>query len=130
MPGAHPQISTISLEQHTALATALADAVDPDEQPWQCLILRAVFHPDEHYIDPELRHFDARFEATRYPADLLWGPGSIMDAAAWFAEHRPEPDECDYLDRTLVVRLDRDQLYLPMHPSVAAALPGAEHTGW
>jgi len=116
-------------EQHTALATALADAVDPDNQPWQCVILRAVFHPGEHYIDSELRYFDARFEVTRYPADLLWGPGSITDAAAWFAEHRPEPDECDYLDRTFVVRLDGDELYLPMRPSVAAALSGAEHAG-
>jgi len=110
-------------ELNTALATALADAVDPDDQPWQCVTLRAVFHPGEHYIDPELRYFDARFEATRHPADLLWGPGSITDAAAWFAEHQPEPDQCDYLDRTFVVRLDGDQLYLPMRPSVAAALP-------
>jgi hypothetical protein len=91
--------------------------------------VRAVFHPGKQHIDPELRHFDARFEATRYPEDLLWGPGSNTDAAAWFAEHRPEPDQCDYLNRTFVVRLDGDQLYMPMRPSVAAALPEGERGG-
>jgi len=116
-------------ELHTALANQLADAVDPDDQPWQCVILRAVFHPGKRLIDPGLRSFDARFEVTHYPADLLWGPGSITGAAAWFARHRPEPDERDYLDRTFVVRLDGDDLYLPMRPSVAAALPTGERIG-
>ncbi len=121
--------NTAGTELSTALAAALADAVVPDDQPWQCVILRAVFRPGEHYIDPDLQCFDARFEVTRYPADLLWGAGSLTDAAAWFAEHQPQPDECDYLDRTFAVRLDRDELYLPMRPSVAAALPDGERTG-
>jgi hypothetical protein len=124
--------NTAGTKRHTALAALakeMADTVDPDDQPWQCVILRAVFHPGEHYIDPELRHFDARFEVTRYPTDLLWGPGLLTDAAAWFAEHQPEPDQCDYLDRAFVVRVDGDQLYLPMRPLVAAALPNGERTG-
>ena len=112
-----------------ALASGLADAVDPEDQPWQCAVVRAAFRPEQHISDPGLREFDSRYEVTHYPADLLWGPGSITDAAAWYVEHQPEPDECDYLDRTFVVRVDGTDLYLPMRPSVAAALPAPDRSG-
>jgi hypothetical protein len=114
---------------NTTLTSELADAVDPDDQPWQCIILRAVFRPHEHFADPGLRSFDARFEVTQYPADLLWGPGSITNAAAWYTLQQLEPDECDYLDRTFVVRRDGNELYLPMRLSVAAAVPLDERSG-
>jgi hypothetical protein len=113
----------------TALADSLPDAVDPDDQPWRCIIVRAVFRPDQHIADPGLHEFDSRYEVTQYPADLLWGPGSITDAAAWHTEHQPKADECDYLDRTFVMRHDGTDLYLPMRPSVAAALPGPDRPG-
>jgi hypothetical protein len=115
--------------RHTTLAKHLADAVDPDDQPWQCVILRAVFHPDQCVADPGLRYFDARVEVTHYPAELLWGLGTITDAAAWYAQHQPASDECDYLDRTFLVRHAHDELYLPMRPSVTAALPNGDRSG-
>jgi hypothetical protein len=114
---------------YTALAEALTDAVDPTDEPWRCVIVRAVFRPDEHVSDPGLHYYDSRFEVTRYPADLLWGPGTITDAAPWYAEHQPAPDECDYLDRTFLVRYDGDDLYLPMRPSVSASLPDEDRRG-
>ncbi|MEV6825667.1 hypothetical protein [Amycolatopsis sp. NPDC051102] len=116
-------------QQQTALADELSAAVDPGDQLWQCVIVRAVFRPDQHITDPGLSEFDSRCEVTQYPADLLWGPGSITDAAAWYAEHRPEPDECDYLDRTFLIRHDGADLYLPVRPSVAASLPDADQCG-
>ncbi|MEU0156097.1 hypothetical protein [Micromonospora fulviviridis] len=39
---------TDSSETCTAIATdAFAGFVDPDDRPWECVILRAVFHSDE-----------------------------------------------------------------------------------
>ncbi|MFG1842924.1 hypothetical protein ACGFH8_31375 [Micromonospora sp. NPDC049175] len=114
----------------TAIAAdAFAGFVDPDDRRWQCVILRAVFHPDERVSDPELRHYDSRSEVTRYPVDLLWGPGTITDAAAWFVKYEPEPDECDYLDRIFMIRHDGKDLYLPIRPSMAAAMPDQDRAG-
>jgi hypothetical protein len=112
-----------------ALADALPEAVEPDDEPWRCAVVRAVFRPEQHISDPGLREFDSRHEVTRYPVDLLWGPGSINDAAAWYVTHQPGPDECDYLDRTFLVRHHGTDLYLPMRPTVAAALPATEQSG-
>ncbi|WP_433493686.1 hypothetical protein ACQP26_19990 [Micromonospora sp. CA-248089] len=113
----------------TVTADALADAVDPDDQPWQCVVLRAVFRPDEHFADPGLRYFDSRAEVTTYPADLLWGPGTIADAAAWYTQHKPQPDHVDHLDRTFMIRHYDNHLYLPVQPQHAAALRRQHRTG-
>lgn len=116
-------------ERITVTADALADAIDPDDQPWQCIILRAVFRPDEHFADPGLRYFDSRVEVTTYPADLLWGPGTITDAAAWYTRRKPQPDEIDHLDRTFLIRHHDNHLYLPVRPENAGALPRQERAG-
>ena len=112
----------------TALAEGLFETLESDDQQRQCVIVRAVFRPGQR-IDPDLHQFDSRYEVTCYPAELLWGPGSITDAAAWYTGHRPEPDECDYLDQTFLLRHDAANLYLPMRPAVAAALPDADRPG-
>src|SRR5439155_8898122 len=49
-------------ELRTALAEALTDAVDPNDEPWRCVIVRAVFRPEEHVSDPGLHYYDSRFE--------------------------------------------------------------------
>ncbi len=116
-------------QMNTALASELPRAVDPDDQPWQCLILRAVFRPDQRLADPGLHEYDSRFEATHYPTQLLWGPGSITEAATWYAQHQPEADECDHLDQVFVVRHADGDLYLPMRPSVATAAPDSDRSG-
>ncbi|MFD8560626.1 hypothetical protein ACFV1N_25415 [Streptosporangium canum] len=122
-----------STQLQMGLADELATAVDPTADPvdpsWRAVIVRAVFRAEEGIADPGLRVFDSRHEVTQYPAELLWGPGSLTDAAAWAAEHHPEPDECDYLDRIFLLRHDSAGLYLPMRPSVAAALPPADRPG-
>ncbi len=114
---------------YTALANQLSNAVDPTDQPWQCIILRAVFRPDQRIADPGLTEYDSRHEITNYPTELLWGPGTITDAAAWFDRHEPCPDESDYLDRTFAIRYDGSYLYLPMRVEVAASLPTTDHPG-
>ncbi|GAA0818821.1 hypothetical protein ACFQVD_30350 [Streptosporangium amethystogenes subsp. fukuiense] len=117
-------------ELATAVDPAVGPTADPADPRWRAVIVRAVFRADQGIADPGLRAFDSRYEVTQYPADLLWGPGSLADAAAWTAEHQPEADECDYLDRTFVVRYDGTSLYWPMRPSVAAALPNADQNGY
>jgi hypothetical protein len=93
------------------------------------VVLRAFFSPEELLDDPGLREYDSWYEVTRFPVDLLWGPGSIGEAAQWIAEHDPQADECDYLDRIFVVQVDNGRLFLPMRPSVAAALSAERQTG-
>lgn len=112
-----------------ALGTDFSDAADPADQPWQCVIVRAVLRPDQHVADPGLTQFDSLHEVTDYPVDLLWGPGTTTEAAAWFAEHEVEADTCDYLDRTYAIRHDGDDLFLPMRPEVAACLGPGDHVG-
>lgn len=121
--------NTSGTKFQAALAEELSRAVEPTGGPWPCVIVRAVFHPEQCIADPGLRLFDSHHEVTEYPVDLLWGPGTKTEAAAWHAEHRPEPDDCDYLDRTFAVRHDGTNLYLPMLPMVAAALPEASRSG-
>jgi len=116
-------------ELATAALPAVDPIVDPADASWRAVIVRAVFCADRGIADPGLRAFDSRHEVTQYPADLLWGPGSLTAAAAWTSEHHPGPDECDYLDRIFVVRHDGVDLYWPMRPSVAAALPHADRPG-
>jgi hypothetical protein len=108
---------------------AFAEFVDPDDQAWTCVILRAVYPPTAPFREPFLHHYDSRVEVTHYPAELLWGPGTITDAAAWFTENNPGSDECDHLDRAFLIRHIGDDLYRPVRPSIAAALPDEERTG-
>jgi hypothetical protein len=116
-------------QMQIAPAQQLTEAADPADRSSLCVILRAVFRADRHVTDPGLYEYDARHEVTQYPTDLLWGPGSTAEAAAWFAQHQPEPDECDYLDRTFFIRHDGTDLYLPMRPAMAAALSGPDRSG-
>ena len=82
---------------------------------WQCLIIRAVFN------DEGIWEFDARYERTHLPAELLWGPGLTHEALAWLNVHRPEPDTTDYLDRLFVLRIHNGRTSLAMRPEVALA---------
>lgn len=110
-------------------ADAFTEFVDPEDRSWECVILRAVYRPAAPFSDPFLHHYDSRVEVTHYPAELLWGPGTITDAAAWCTENTSEPNECDYLDRIFLIRHHDEDLYLPVRPSIAAALPDEERTG-
>jgi len=88
-----------------------------------CVIVLA--DPD----DPDLFEYDSRFESTHRPCDLLWGPGDPADALQWLADHRPEPDQIETIDRLFLIRYCGDRLALPRSPAVAAALGPAEWDG-
>lgn len=112
-----------------ALADAVHDAVDPADRTWRYAIVRAVFQPDTMSADPGLSNFDSRYEVTRFPADTLWGPGTLAEAKEWSTQQSPAGDESDYLDRIFLIRHDGDQLYLPMRPTIAATLPAVDLAG-
>lgn len=124
-------IATIWDAEGTAQDTGLAKDLngDADCPDWTCIVLRGFFSPEQLLVEPGLREYDSWYEVTRFPVELLWGPGPISEAAQWIAEHDPLPDECDYLDRVFVVREDNGRLFLPMLPAVAAALPAKLQAG-
>jgi len=90
----------------------------PDSQfaDWTCVLVRAVPY------DEGLRRLDALYESTTYPCDLIWGPGTWKDAAAWLEQEQPPEDEVDVLDRLFLVQHHNGRIYLPRTPDVAAGL--------
>ncbi|MEU1731659.1 hypothetical protein [Streptosporangium sp. NPDC020145] len=87
------------------------------------VIVRAVLH------DQTLTYFDARFETTLYPCQLLWGPGNWANAVKWLASEHPTPDTVDILDRQFMIRFHEERIYLPQQINVAAGLPGVDRHG-
>lgn len=96
---------------------------DADLEASEHLLVRAVFD------DRDLHLFESRYETTTYPSEWLWGPGSATDARRWLEDNSSEGDDCDFLDRVLVVRVDDSKVYSPMRPDIAAIVPTAERTG-
>jgi hypothetical protein len=90
---------------------------------WMYLVIRGVGH------DHELWDFDAQFERTTFPSELLWGPGNKDDALAWLDVERPSGDEVHYLDRLFAVHIRGGKVYLPRRPEVALALPADHRDG-
>ena len=88
-----------------------------------CVVVLA--EPD----DPDLFEYDSRFESTHWPCDLLWGPGDPADALQWLADHHPEPDQVETIDRLFLIQYRGDRLTLPRSPAVAAALEPGERDG-
>ncbi|MFD3944975.1 hypothetical protein [Streptomyces sp. NPDC058579] len=101
---------------------------DAEEDEWRYVVVQAVFEPGTAE-DPTLFHFDALFEQTTYPCDLLWGPGDRAQLLRWLDRNPPSADTCDHLDRVFLVRHDGGTLYVPQRPDVAAGLPEAERSG-
>lgn len=89
-----------------------------------CLLVRAQVDDRD-----ELLGFDSRFETTRYPVELLWGPGTAEQARAWVEAHRPVDDEVDTLDRHFVVRRHGDRVGPPRSTAVTAGLPTDQRAG-
>ena len=114
---------------HTFLADQLGGGFQEGDDKLRCVILRARFHLGINGAYPGLTHFDSRFENTLFPTDYLWGPGALVEAADWYSEHQPPPDEADHLDRIFAVRYDAGQLYRPMRPDIAAGLEPADQPG-
>ncbi len=77
----------------------------------------------------DLFEFDVRYENTRFPAQLLWGPGSYPDALSWLAQHEPRSDTVEYLDRWFVIRRAEGRTELPCRLEVVAGRPEQERSG-
>jgi hypothetical protein len=70
-----------------------------------------------------LFEFDARYDRTVFPADLLWGPGGRAEAVEWLAEHGTRTDFYDNVDQPFVVQVADAKTYLPRRPGAALSLP-------
>lgn len=90
---------------------------------WMYLIVRGVWD------DPQLWDFDARYEFTPYPTDLLWGPGTRSDALAWLEATAPTGDEVTYQDRVFAVRRHDGRIYPACRPDMLLALPPEQRAG-
>jgi hypothetical protein len=100
-----------------------ADHGESPDRGWRHILVRGV--PD----DWDLMNFDAKYQAGRYPADWLWGPGSAEDASAWLDAERPQDDEADILDRLFLLRYHDKLLYLPKNADQAASVTSEEKPG-
>jgi hypothetical protein len=74
--------------------------------------------------------FDAQVEATSFPTELLWGPGSWSEAVAWVERQHPGRDDVEYLDRPFMVRVHGNQTDIPRRPEVAAGLDNGPGSTW
>jgi hypothetical protein len=108
----------VAAEQVAADASGEGQADD-----WTWVVVCGVLH------DEGLMHFDSLFEVTQYPCDLLWGPGSGADAAAWVKRELPLGDTVDVLDRLFLVQYRGDRLYRPRRPGIALGLADSERAG-
>jgi hypothetical protein len=111
--------------QHAGRVDVEESAAAPGgtERGWRHLLVRGV--PD----DWDLMNFDARYQAGRYPAEWLWGPGSAEEASAWLDAEQPQDDEVDILDRLFILRYHDKLLYLPRNADQAASVTSEEKPG-
>jgi hypothetical protein len=79
--------------------------------------------------DEGLFEYDALYENTRIPTDLLWGPGTYRAAARWLDASNPRPDTVDHLDRCFVIGGQDEACDRPRSANVVAALPRSEQEG-
>jgi hypothetical protein len=84
---------------------------------WTYIVLRGVFE------DQRLFDFDARYERTTYPAELLHGPDTRSGTVAWLDAVAPVGDEVSHLDRLFAIRRHADKAYLPCSPEILLSLP-------
>ena len=103
-------------------ADQLARHVD-DGPGWTYIVVRGVWGDDT------LCDFDARYELTSYPTDLLWGPGDRDGAVAWLATKAPRGDNVAHLDRVFAIRHDGGKVFLPCRPEILLGLPAAHCRG-
>jgi hypothetical protein len=99
------------------------DSVNDVRGGWQHILVRAAEE------DWDLMYFDARYDTAQYPAEWLWGPGTVEDASAWLDREQPSEDEVDVLDRLFLLRFHNDLLYLPRNPDQAASVAEDEKPG-
>lgn len=97
--------------------------VAEDQGGWTYILLRGVAS------DPEITNFDARFDLTAYPTDLLWGPGRRDAAIAWLTTAKPGNDTQPHLDRMFAIRRHAGKVFLPCRPEVMLSIPEDRRSG-
>lgn len=119
------EVQAVAWSPGGGVMSGLASNFPPDPQfsGWTYVLVRAALHDDG------LSRLDALYETTTYPCDLLWGPGTWEDAAAWLHEDRPADDEVEVLDRLFLFQRHEGRLYLPRSPDVTAGLTEEERQG-
>lgn len=94
-----------------------------DQDGWTYIVLRGVAS------DPEITSFDARYEVTAFPTDLLWGPGRRDAALAWLATVKPGSDSQPHLDRMFAIRCHAGKVFLPCRPEIMLSIPADRRAG-
>ncbi|MGP4103775.1 hypothetical protein [Nonomuraea sp. KM90] len=90
---------------------------------WRHAVIRCVLD------DPDLMFLDSRYESTRFPSEVLYGPATMSRTLTWLRKHAPTDDTCDILDRTFFVRVIGRSVYRPISDERARSLPPADHDG-
>lgn len=118
------EVAAIAWNGGGTITWGLAKDFRTDVEPgtWTCVLVRAD-------LDDDFPHFDAQYETTRMPCELVWGPGTPEDAAVWLDQQHLAGDEVDVLDRLFMVRHHDGRLYLPRSPEIAAGLTPLEQGG-
>ena len=104
----------------TMRSNNIRDQRDRYGDGWRYIVVLGVWD------DEELRDFDARYELTHYPTDLLWGPGGHAQCAAWLNGTNPTGDEVSSLDRLFVIQAHDGHVQPPRQPDVMLALDGKD----
>lgn len=118
------EVQVIAWSPGKVLTGLAGSGLPADEYPgWTCVLVRAVVD------DGSLDRFDAQYEMTAYPCELLWGPGSWQEASRWLDDQPHDDDEVEVLDRLFLFQHDQDRLYLPRNPAVAAGLGEEDRQG-
>ena len=94
-----------------------------DEKGWTYRVVLGV------WADPDITEVNARYELTAYPADILWGPGSMEDAVAWLEVESPIGDHVLYLDRIFAARLGNEYRAISLPADRRRPLTIADQSG-
>lgn len=94
----------------------------PPAEDLTCVLVRA--KPED-----VLFHFDAQYETTGTPCELIWGPGRWQQAVEWLKTEQPTADTVRLLDRVFLIRHHESRVYLPRHPDLTAGLNQQDRTG-
>jgi hypothetical protein len=118
-------VLALAYNDHGEMSVGLAESMTsyPSLDAFNIIVVRG--DPE----DPGLFDYDAAYENTRMPTELLWGPGDYAGANAWLEEAQPQSDTIDHLDRCFLLRRTGSSVDSPRNVDVFAALAPAEQDG-
>jgi hypothetical protein len=119
---------TTSADGHRGKASIMlpahARALDPALSDFTFLVVLGSLN-DEQLLD-----FDARYEMTSFPTELVWGPGDLASLREFLARGDGDlRDRCSTVDRVFAVRRLPGVVYLPHAADVLLGLPPDKQGG-